>query len=121
MKNKKITKRIFTIIITFILLISMFVSVNASENIKFGDVNTAISTGSDVSVAVSPISRIVNLIIPILKYLTLISGLFLLVYGIKTIAKKKQKRGILFIIISLGLLYASVMLDAIHICNHNID
>lgn len=121
MKSKKIIMKIFTIIISFILLISMFISVDASGYVKFEDVNTVALSASDTSGIISPINRVVNFVIPLLRYLTLILGIFMLVYGIKILVKNKQKRGIIYIIISLALLFACIMLSLIHICNHNIE
>ena len=100
MKNKKIIMKIFTIIISFILLISMFISVEASGYIKFEDVNTAVSNVSDISGEVAVLSKLLS-IIQLIKVLLVISFWILLAIGVISLIKKQIKKGIICIIIAI--------------------
>lgn len=111
MKNKKQIIKLLSIIISFVLLISMMINVNATTNI---------STASDVSGPASPINRIVAIVIKTLKIITFIIGIFLLIKGILSIIKKDVKKGIIYILISLVPFFVSIILDSIYLHDHNI-
>lgn len=96
MKNKKIIKRIFTIIITFMLLISRFISVDAStSNLEFTNM---ISEESGTSISDESYSNAIETyLFLIFKFIYII----LFFMGIFFIIKKEIKKGIIFIVLSL--------------------
>lgn len=132
MKNKKQIIKILSIIISFALLISMMINVNATSyemeseyervnaSSSLEDIKANISTASDVSGPASPINRIVAIVIKTLKIITFIIGIFLLIKGILSIIKKDVKKGVIYILISLVPFFVSIMLDSIYLHDHNI-
>lgn len=96
MKKTNIIMRIFTIIITFILLISMFIRVDAStSNLEFTNM---ISEESGTSISNESYSNAIE------TYLFLIFKvvyIILFFVGIFFIIKKEIKKGMIFIVLAL--------------------
>ncbi len=123
-KKVKIINILTILIMSLMILILISIKVDASQDtnrISFESVKQEqILTGADVSDRAAPSVRIFNVLIPLLSKILFIISIALLIYGIKVIVKNKQKRGIIYIILFLMALWASVMLDAIVIHDHNI-
>lgn len=121
---RKKARIINVLIISLMILMVISIKVDASQDtnrITFESIKQEqIPMGSDVSSAVAPSVRILNVLIPLLSKILFIISIALLIYGIKVIVKNKQKRGIIYIILFLIALWASIMLDAIVIHDHNI-
>lgn len=127
MKNKKKIIKILKLIIAFTLLILMVTKVEATsykttngyrkadDEISFEDVNTnsVNMVASDTSGPASRINILSTMMIKGSAWLTLILGIFLLIKGIIVIVKRKQKRGIIYILISFASLFGSFWLQAI--------
>lgn len=109
-KQKIIIMRIFTIIISSILLISMCISVDASDNVE--DIKTAVSNVSDVSGEVSVASKIFS-IIQLIKWIVFITTWILAVTGVISFTKKQTKKGIICMIIVIILFCITGVMDIV--------
>lgn len=113
MKKQIIIKRVFAVIISVILLMSMFIRVDASENIMTReDMNTIISNASDVSGEVSIAGKIFG-IIQLIKWILFITTWILVVTGVISFIKKQTKKGIICIIIAIILFCITGVFDIV--------
>ena len=134
MKNKII--KILCSIVCFVVTILLMIRVNAvslndmgyetnyvsQNNNMTNNLNNDVynDIASDTSGEASSINRIAQPVIIILKWTALISGIIFFINGIRILIKKKQKRGVIYIIIALFLIWSFIMLDALVIHDHNI-
>ncbi len=109
-KQKIIIMRIFTIIISFILLFSMFISVDASDNVE--DIKAVVPNASDVSGEVSIAGKIFG-IIQIIKWIIFITTWIVAVIGVISFINKQTKKGIICIIIAIILFCITGVFDIV--------
>ena len=118
MKNKKMKLLICMLTFIFLLYIASVV-VNATY-IDESEIYIS-NIDSDTSGAASPINKVMPYVIRIYKWGAFIGGCIILVNGIKVLLNKKPKRGIIYIVVALFLLFTAIMADAIVIHDHNIE